>query len=72
MPGTGEGWYTPDHLPGHAQRLTTRGEDAQPRCRRQQRLGHSSRVVDDVLAVVEHDQCLAVDEHVAQTVEGFR
>ena len=52
--------------PGHAQRFATGGHEPQARAAAQQIFGHGGGRVDDVLAVVEHDDHLAVADHVGE------
>jgi hypothetical protein len=50
------------HLAGHPQRLAARGEHAQPRSGREERLGQRRDVGDEVLAVVQHEDRVAAVE----------
>ena len=58
--------YRPDGLTADAKSLAARGEDAQRRAATEQVFGDLGRRGDHVLAVVEHDQELAVADQLGQ------
>jgi hypothetical protein len=52
----------PHGLTGHSERFTTGGEHAQPRRHAQERTRESRTLRDEMLAVVEHEQQLAIGQ----------
>ena len=62
----------PDSLPLNAQRLAAGGHDPDVRARLEQGRRQLGRLIDHVLAVVEHEEQVAVDEVAAQRFERSR
>ena len=60
--------HGPDGLAADSQPLAARGEEAQARAATQQVLGDLGGGGDHVLAVVEHDQQVAIADHLGQPV----
>src|SRR6185503_4397502 len=61
---------TENPLAGYAQQFSTRGQDMQPRTSPQQVVGQLGAGLDNVFAVVEHEQQVHVAQHICQRVQG--
>lgn len=68
--GSGREWrHRAQRLTGDTERLPARGEDAQPGTRAEQHARGAGRFVDEMLAVVEHEQHLAPLQRVDQPLD---
>ena len=67
--GYREEWHEPGCLDGDTERLTTRRENAEPRTATQEGIGEIACRVEEMLAVVEHEQRRPIAQRVDERLD---